>query len=87
MYLGNVSRLDGQPGTLWCAGMQAGAVMPGGMINPQAMPHLPHLPQLAQPNMMAPNGMGYSQMMPQQAFGGMSHGSGSHNPPSRPPLI
>lgn len=67
------------------AGSQAGTVMPGGMYNPQAMPHLPHLPQLAQPNMMAPNSMGYSQMMPQQAFGGMSNGSG--NPSSPPPLI
>ena len=48
-------------------------MMPG-MYNPQGMPHLP---QLAQPNMMATASMGYGQMGPQQAFGATNHGSGS----------
>lgn len=55
------------------AGMPAGAMMPG-MYNPQGMPHLP---QLAQPNMMATASMGYGQMGPQQAFGATNQGSGS----------
>lgn len=47
-------------------------MMPG-MYNTQGMAHLP---QLAQPNMMANTSMGYGPMVAQQAFGATNHGSG-----------
>ena len=55
------------------AGMAAGGMMPG-MYNLQGMSHLP---QLAQPNMMANTSMGYGPMGPQQVFGATNHGSGT----------
>ena len=55
------------------AGMAAGGFMPG-MHHPQGMHHLP---QLAQPNMMANTSMGYSPTGPQQAVGATTHGSGT----------
>ena len=75
---GGVAWSDRQPNAVWhagMAGMPAGGMMPG-MYHPQGMPHLP---QLAQPNMMAqPNTtMGYGPLGPQQAFGATNHGSGS----------
>lgn len=75
---GGVAWSDRQPNAVWhagMAGMPAGGMMPG-MYRPQGMPHLP---QLAQPNMMAqPNTtMGYGPLGPQQAFGATNHGSGS----------